>query len=99
MNNFEKLNFIFDTLGYEYFGWNNPKRAIMHFKSGYWAPINKMPIYKINVYKNPGNYPDWELLIKLANLTKSNLGQGPYCKDIILDRIFNQASDKVNNAM
>jgi len=101
MTNFEKINFIYKTLDYEYFGWNHPNRSnLVRHKTGYWAPKGKFGHPKINIDKNQGRYPTWGFLIKLANMSKIDIGEGkPYVIDEVIDYMFNTISNKVNESI
>jgi hypothetical protein len=86
MNNFSKIKAIYEYLGWEYCGWNDPNNQ---FKCSYFAPKNtKRLSVKYNVHFSPNNDPTWTFIIQLANLLKFKLNNIPYDVNTSIDEMY-----------
>ena len=92
MTNFDKIRYIYNYLGWEYYGWNHPDR--IRVKGSYFAPKGKRHSLKLNVHLSPGNYPGWGFLIRLANLCKFTYIHSPYNGDKSLDELYKFVTSK-----
>jgi hypothetical protein len=95
MTRFEKIRKIYEWVGWGYYGWNSSDRKLDKEYGGYFAPIDKKHIPKMNVHRSPGNNIDWNFLMNLVNLIQFNLaymGPGPYTIDNVLDEMYKYMS-------
>jgi len=86
ITNFQKIRDIYNYVGWDYFGWNHPDK--LKVKGSYFAAKGKQHSLKINVHDSPGNYPDWNFLIRLANRCNYAFIRSPYKIDNSLDELY-----------
>lgn len=88
MTNWNKIKEIYKYLNWEYYGYNDSNNQL---EKAYFAPANKKDHLKISVHDAPDNEPDWNFVIRLANLLNYTLFGSPY----IINRAVNEMYDFV----
>jgi len=103
MGNFEKIKTIYKYLGWKYYGWNDPgrkfdpvdedniKEAILQdipLTRGYFAKETAKIHHFKTIHINPNNNPDWNFIIRLANLLNHVLYRSPYNIERSIDEMY-----------
>jgi hypothetical protein len=88
MNNFQKIKTIYKYLGWDYYGWNAPDKPV-EMNIGYFVPeVAKIYTHKLNIHRSLKNNPDWDFIIRLANLLNYTLYRSPYTVDKSVDEMY-----------